>query len=200
MANARILGTLMAAGYGQRFGGNKLEAMLNGAMIGEHAARALAGCGCDRMIAISAAGTPALDTMLDGLGFERIANPAPEAGLSQSLALAAHHALECDADGMLVCLGDMPFVTSVHLDRLLAAFDGAGHTRCITSQGEGHRSPPAVFPRSHFAALTALSGDRGAQTLLQEAVVVVASSDMLSDIDTRHDLERMMRAPSPRDE
>lgn len=188
MAAARIVGVLLAAGSGARFGGNKLEAMLEGTMIGEHAARALAGCGCDWNVAICNAGAGELGTALDRLGFVRIANDMPEAGLSRSLGLAAQQAMRCDAEGMLVCLGDMPFVTTAHLGRLLDSFDAAGRRSCVASLKGAVRMPPAIFPGSFFPALMTLSGDRGAGGLLHDAICVAGDAALLADIDTRPDL------------
>jgi molybdenum cofactor cytidylyltransferase len=61
------------------------------------------------------------------------------------------------------------------------------------------RAPPACWPRSLFAELRALDGDRGAGRLLQalpEAALVRAPAGCLLDIDTQEDLRRALeRAP-----
>jgi len=196
MADARIVGALLAAGRGSRFGGNKLEARIKGQMIGESAAQAMAGCGLDWNVAICGTVMPKLDAALDRLGFWRVANPAPEQGLSQSLRLAAQYALDRDADGILVCLGDMPYVETSHLQQIVHAFDRNGRGSVIASRAESYLGPPALFPRSAFVRLLALSGDRGAKDLLRDAIPVSASAGALADIDTRDDLVAREEPPS----
>lgn len=196
MASARIVGALLAAGRGTRFGGNKLEARIKDQMIGESAAQAMAGCGLDWNVAICGTDMPKLDAVLDRLGIWRIANPAPEQGLSQSLRLAAQYALDRNADGILVCLGDMPFVETGHLQQIVQTFNSNGRGPVIASRAESHLSPPALFPRSAFALLLTLSGDRGAQDLLRDAIPVSASAGALADIDTRDDLVAREEPPS----
>lgn len=188
MAAARIVGALLAAGVGSRFGGNKLEAMLAGTMIGEHAADALAGCGCDWKIAICSAEAERLGAAFDALGFLRIVNDTPEAGLSHSLGLAAQHAIRCGAEGLLVCLGDMPFVTTAHLDRLVRSFDASGRQSCVASLKGAVRMSPAIFPGSLFRELSTLVGDHGARAFLRDAICVAADPALLADIDARPDL------------
>ena len=188
MASARIIGVLLAAGSGSRFGGKKLESLLGGMMIGEHAARALARTHCESFAAVCRDRNSALAAAFEHLGFAGIVNASPEAGLSHSLALGARHAMHCDADAMLVCLGDMPFVTTAHLDGLISAFAKAEGQVCIASQNGEIRMPPAIFPKSRFPELMALTGDQGARQLLRDAIGVPADPGLLADIDTPGDL------------
>ncbi len=188
MASARIIGVLLAAGAGSRFGGKKLESLLGGMMIGEHAARALAGCQCDWHAAVCGEDDSPLSSMLEALGYTRIVNAQPETGLSHSLALGARKAMLCEADAMLVCLGDMPFVTTAHLERLIAAFGSAEGQACVASQNGEIRMPPAIFPKSRFPELMALTGDQGARQLLRDAIGVPVDPGLLADIDTPGDL------------
>ena len=195
MASARIIGVLLAAGAGSRFGGDKLEALLGGMMIGEHSARALAACQCDWHAAVCGQDGNTLVSMLESHGFARIENASTSAGLSHSLALGARHATHCDADAMLVCLGDMPFVTTDHLDRLIATFASADGQACIASQNGQTRMPPAIFPKSRFPKLMALTGDQGARLLLRDAIGVPTDPGLLADIDTQGDLAGLKATP-----
>lgn len=194
MASARIIGVLLAAGSGSRFGGGKLEALMGGMMIGEHAARALAACHCDWYAAVCGQASSTLDPMLKLHGFARIENVSTNAGLSHSLALGASHATQSDANAMLVCLGDMPLVTAAHLDRLIAAFVSADGQSCIASQNGQTRMPPAIFPRSRFPELMTLTGDQGARLLLRDAIGVPTDPGLLADIDTPGDLAALEAA------
>jgi molybdenum cofactor cytidylyltransferase len=190
MACADLACVLLAAGEGARFGGNKLEAMLDGRMLGLHAAATLAGLGFGRRIAVCRADTPALNAAFKDAGFDVVVNPVAGHGLSASLKLGVEAVMPCEATGLLLALADMPFVTAAHLDALRAAFDGAGRTRAVASAASDVPMPPAIFPRAAWPALLAMEGDRGARALLGDAIRVAGEPSMLADIDTPGDLAR----------
>jgi molybdenum cofactor cytidylyltransferase len=50
--------------------------------------------------------------------------------------------------------------------------------------------PPALFGAQHFAALCALSGDRGAGALLRDAPMLALSAQAALDVDRAEDLAR----------
>jgi molybdenum cofactor cytidylyltransferase len=175
----------LAAGEGRRFGGGKLEAMLDGKMLGLHAARTLAACGFTRPVAVCNADNAGLNAGLAALGFDLVIHPSPADGQAGSLALGILQLAGSDAKGTLVALADMPFVTEDHLQQLSNSFDG---DRPVCSSNGTTRMPPAIFPQSMWPALQRLSGDKGARNLLSEAVAVEASVAVLSDIDRPEDL------------
>jgi molybdenum cofactor cytidylyltransferase len=186
MACGNIAGVLLAAGRGTRFGGNKLEAMLGDRMLGLHAAQTLSGLGCGQLFAVHDPAHAALATSLNAEGFTLIDNFDADKGLSHSLALAANAAVTTNADAMLVCLADMPFVTAAHLAILI----DAGGSQIIASAVGETRMPPALFPRGVWPTLATLSGDDGARALLRDATIIQGTPEMLVDIDTRADLNR----------
>lgn len=191
MACADILGVLLAAGAGQRFGGNKLEAMLEGTMLGLHAARTLQSITAPGWrIAVHDPAHIALALALTGQGYALVANDRIHEGLSHSLRLALDAAVKIDAAAVLICLGDMPRISAGHLDRLVAAHL-ANPGRIIASVAIGVRSPPAILPRAAWPRVRAMTGDRGARTLLTDAICVEVAASALIDIDHVGDLERL---------
>lgn len=180
----QITGLLLAAGKGKRFGGAKLEAALDGEMLGLHAARTLAGV-ADTLLAVCNPVNDVFRAALLDLGYRVIDNHDAVAGLSHSLALGVEAA---EGEAVLICLADMPRVTSVHLRAIIAEFEASG--AAIASAAAGHRSPPALFPRADWPLLARQTGDKGARELIQNARPVAADPAILIDIDTRADLER----------
>ncbi len=177
-----ITPVLLAAGMGARFGGGKLEAMLNGTMLGLHAARSIAALGITRRIAVCHRDNAALNSAIAALEYEIHINPAPETGLASSLRIGIANA--GDTDAVLIALADMPFVTQDHLIALIAAAaTGRASASCMPA---GTPMPPAILPRAMFGAVAMLGGDQGARALLADAVRVEASPAVLADIDT-HD-------------
>ena len=108
-------------------------------------------------------------------------------GLSASLK-SGLHALPDSAAGALICLGDMPYVTSDVLDRLIDAYDPVEGRTIVAATFEGALGNPVLWDRSHFPDLFALSGDRGARGLLMdniEAVTEVAlGREVTVDVDS----------------
>ncbi|AHJ66681.1 NTP transferase domain-containing protein [Granulibacter bethesdensis] len=112
-------------------------------------------------------------------------------GLSASLR-AGIAAIEETADAVLVCLGDMPFVSHRVMDRLMAAFDPI-HAPIVAPVWEGQRGNPVLWGARFYRDLSRLSGDRGAASLLdrwQHRLCRLSMEDgaCLIDIDTPDDL------------
>lgn len=107
-------------------------------------------------------------------------------GLSTSIK-AGIDALSDDIDGVMICLGDMPLVSTDDIKALVAAFTpDDGKSICVPVH-ERQQGNPVLWGRQHFATLAALDGDRGAKALLDQfadAVIEVdASASVLRDVD-----------------
>jgi molybdenum cofactor cytidylyltransferase len=98
-------------------------------------------------------------------------------------------AVPADADGTIVCLGDMPQVRAPLIDKLIGAFDPARGALVVIPTINGQRGNPVVWARRFFPELAALEGDVGARNLIgryAEAVAEVPLPDTaaLIDVDT----------------
>ena len=94
-----------------------------------------------------------------------------------------------DADGAIVCLGDMPQVDAALIDKLIAAFDPERGALVVVPSIDGQRGNPVVWSRRFFHDLMSIDGDIGARHLIgsyAEAVaeVPVADAAALTDVDT----------------
>jgi molybdenum cofactor cytidylyltransferase len=125
---------------------------------------------------------------------ELIRNPRWDEGLSTSLSVGLA-ALEGRVEGALICLGDMPRVTTADLCALLSAFqeDPPAVVAAWVPVHAGRRGNPVLWSARWFAALRELRGDRGAKALLGElgdrVVEVSAGPGVLFDIDTPEELD-----------
>ena len=189
IAADRVTVVLLAAGRGERFGGDKLAASFRGRALGEHAAAMLAGLPFAAHIAVT--GPSAVDFAALGFDCRRAPAGAPMS-VSLQLGIAAAEATDCDA--CLIALADMPLVPEGHILALLAAHDGA-----LTATLSGEiRMVPALIARSAFPLIAALTGDQGARALLREAPGVAAPPAWLVDIDTPADAARNSDQPGGR--
>jgi len=94
-----------------------------------------------------------------------------------------------DAAAPIVCLGDMPQVSSALIDKLIAAFDPERAALIVVPSIDGRRGNPVVWSRRFFHDLMQIQGDIGARHLIgsyAEAVVEVpvAGEGALTDVDT----------------
>lgn len=178
-----VAAVLLAAGRSARFGdADKLVAPLADLPLGFHAARTLSMLPLAWRFVVTGAAA------IEWPGFVAVPNGQTDAGLGCSLALGAAAAERAGADAVLVALADMPFVPVEHFERLLAGYHGPDS---VLATGDGtRRMPPALFGAGWFAPLLALSGDRGARTLLDRAELITTPAENLIDVDRPDDLMR----------
>jgi molybdenum cofactor cytidylyltransferase len=125
---------------------------------------------------------------LRGLKVQFVANPDHAQGLSTSLK-AGIAALPPGAAGAIVCLGDMPRVSTSLLDRLIAAFAPVEGRAVVVPTWRGQRGNPVLWASAFFDAMRELDGDVGARRLIAQHPDSVAEVDAgddgaLVDIDT----------------
>ena len=111
---------------------------------------------------------------------------AADASRGQSRSLAAGVAAFDQAPGLVVGLGDMPFVAAATL-RAIADEMSACPDHIVRPRHEGRPGNPVGFPAHAFAALTRIEGDTGARELIatRENVRFVDVDDpgILTDLD-----------------
>ncbi|MFT3697021.1 MAG: NTP transferase domain-containing protein [Kofleriaceae bacterium] len=183
-----IAAVILAAGNSSRMGANKLLVELDGEPLIRHAARAALGSRAARVVVVTGNMADDVRSALAGLDVTFAHNDQFATGMASSLR-AGVRAVE-DARGAMILLGDMPKITSAHLDALIDAFSAAADDRAIVVPTfERKRGNPVVWGRAHFAAIDALTGDVGARSLLERNLAdvrMVALDDeaILVDVDT----------------
>jgi molybdenum cofactor cytidylyltransferase len=133
-----------------------------------------------------------VEAALSGLPVKFAHNPDYAQGLGSSLRTGIA-ALPPEADGAVVCLGDMPQVDAALIDKLIAAFDPERGALVVMPSIEGRRGNPVLWSRRFFPDLMQIQGDIGARHLIgnyAEAVVEVpvAGEAALTDVDTPESL------------
>lgn len=190
MRTERIAAVLLAAGTSSRFGDeDKLMADLRGKPVIAHTLEAVASLAFAELVAVARpiAQAPAIHRKLERRGYSVLTNDHPEEGLASSILLAVEHVMPIRrCRGILICLGDMPYVPQSHYNRICLA---AEDVRSVVASTDGFSSsPPAFIGRKHFPELLTLRGDQGARALLSRGVQIEAMGNTLRDIDTPDDL------------
>jgi molybdenum cofactor cytidylyltransferase len=194
----RIVGILLAAGEGTRFGGDKLLAMLaDGTPVGVMSARNLAAALPEAIAVVRPEDVP-LAQLLDAAGIAVEPCPSAWQGMGSSLA----HAVRArpDADGWIVALADMPKVRPETIRTVAAALEAGAQIAAPGYRGE--RGHPVGFSAVYGPRLAALSGDAGAREILRaerDRLVLLECEDpgVVADIDTVLDLERFQAERPP---
>jgi molybdenum cofactor cytidylyltransferase len=185
----RIAGLILAAGRSTRMGGpNKLLEEINGKALVRIAAEHVLASRAKPVIVVTGHQKERVERALAGLPVTLVHNPHFAEGLSTSLK-AGIAAVPAEADGAIVCLGDMPQVSAALIDRLIAAFDPERGALVAIPTIAGKRGNPVLWSRRFFADLMAVEGDVGARHLIggyAEAVAEVPVEDAaaLTDVDT----------------
>ena len=121
-------------------------------------------------------------------GFELVICPAANTGMGRSIAcgVAASRA----ADGWLIALGDMPWVSAQSITAVAVALNtGAAVARPVYAGIAGYT---VAFSAVLGPSLLALQGDQGARDLLRQAPVTevrCADPGVLRDVDRPRDLQ-----------
>jgi molybdenum cofactor cytidylyltransferase len=188
-ARRRIAAVVLAAGRSTRMGGpNKLLAEIGGRPLVRIAAEEALASRAKPVIVVVGHQRGEVEKALAGLPVQFVQNPDFAQGLGTSLK-AGIAAVPADAEGAIVCLGDMPQVDAGLIDRLIAAFDPERGALVVMPTFEGKRGNPVLWSRRFFPDLMAIEGDVGARHLIGrygEAVVEVplAGKAALVDVDT----------------
>ncbi len=191
-----IAAIVLAAGRSSRMGGaNKLLEKIAGRPLVRIVAEAALASRARPVIVVTGHQRERVEAALGGLPVAFVHNPHFADGLGTSLK-AGIAALPAEADGVIVCLGDMPQVDAGLIDRLLDAFDPDKGALVVMPTIEGLRGNPVVWSRRFFPDLMAVEGDVGARHLIgryAEAVteVPLSGNAALTDIDTPEALEAL---------
>lgn len=202
---------ILAAGLSRRMGVlNKLVQDIDGApMVRRVAQQALASRG-DRVFVVVGHEADKVREALSGLPLGFVDNPNYREGLAASVRAAAQAARRGEA--LMICLGDMPQVSTAVMDRLIEAYHGRAAGDHASAGGgtggdhgspdkaayqpefEGRRGNPVLWTPRAISLLTALRGDEGARAVLKslgDAVmaVPVRSGGIFMDIDTPQALQ-----------
>jgi molybdenum cofactor cytidylyltransferase len=203
-----VVGILLAAGRGERFGGDKLLTMIRsdaepradaptdgrarGAameFIGVMACRNLL-LALPRVVAVVRPDNAALALALGAAGARIVRCAEAEDGMGASVACGV--LATRDAAGWVVALGDMPWIEPSTIARVAGALaDGAV---VAAPFHRGRRGHPVGFGAPCLAALTALTGDDGAKSVVAAhrdslARIDVDDAGTLADVDRRADLD-----------
>ncbi|MDH4192395.1 MAG: nucleotidyltransferase family protein [Betaproteobacteria bacterium] len=185
----KIVGLLLAAGAGSRFGSDKLNHELpHGVSLAVQAARHLKAA-VPRIVAVVRPGAEATARRLAAEDCEVVVCERAEEGMGASLACAVAAAGE--ADGYVVALADMPFVRPSTIAAVRDAI--ASGAMLAAPYFRARRGHPVGLSGRLRAEMLVLSGDEGARKILVTrgsdlVKLPVGDPGVIRDIDRPEDL------------
>jgi molybdenum cofactor cytidylyltransferase len=189
---------VLAAGRSTRMGGpNKLLAELSGKKLVRIATEQALASKASEVIVVTGHQAELVEHALEGLSVKFVRNPDFAGGLASSVKVGIA-AVPAEADGALICLGDMPLIDAMLIDRLIEAFDPDRGNLVVVPVADGRRGNPVLWSRRFFGELLTLDGDTGARHLIAKhaeavAEVPVDGISAFLDIDTPQALEAARR-------
>lgn len=197
-----VYAVLLAAGQSRRFDdGNKLLADTGGKPMVRHVAEGIVASRADGVIVVTGFEKRKIAKALKGLDLKFVENEHYLYGLASSIRTGIG-ALPEEADGAMICLADMPSLTTSVIDTLVQVFRKLGAERIVyPRRTDGTQGNPVIWPRAYFDKLMSLTGDAGAKEVLEKNIddaegLKVTAEKMLDDIDTPDDLENWNRSAS----
>ncbi len=192
MALSQLGAVFLAAGRSSRMGGvNKLLTPFRGKPLIEHGVATLTSLGLAKIIAVTGRDADEIETRLRHWDVTIERNAHFHDGMASSIA-AGIAKLPEGLEGAFILPADMPFVAKEDFVALAAVFAPREEKNICVPVHQGQRGHPVLFGRRHFEALMALSGDKGAASIIAKhpthvAAVEIASPRILIDFDRPED-------------
>lgn len=188
-----IAAVVLAAGRGERFGGEKVVAELHGIALVRHVVDRLRLAGLSPVIVVAGASSVAVRDALLGTDADVVENPRPDDGMSASLRIGVE-ALPEECGAFLVALGDQPLLDAGVVRALTDTWRDSNAAAVVPVYRDG-RGNPVLFDATMRRRLRALEGDAGARALLEamgdRVVRVAVEADAPRDVDTPDDLRAL---------
>jgi molybdenum cofactor cytidylyltransferase len=194
--NTSIPAIILAAGASRRLGQPKQLVMHDGETLLERAIRLANEADAAPVIAVLGANYETIRASMELSGVIVAINDQWEQGIASSIhvGLQGLAKAEPNAVGVLILSCDQPRLSAGHLRALIEAFAAPPQPTIVASGYAGVNGVPAIFPRSEFAKLKALRGDKGARTLLDRPACPLISVPFEGgevDVDRPDDLANL---------
>jgi molybdenum cofactor cytidylyltransferase len=180
---------ILAAGAASRFGSAKQLISHHGKPLLQHCIDKANGICPGRVSVVLGANHQQIEVQISGA--KVILNNHWQQGLGASIAAGVAN-IDPQSDGLLILLADQIALTTEDLKLLLEAFNSSN---TVSAYYADRRGVPAIFPRSLYADLKALSGDSGAKAVLHRGDINLVEIDLpqaAMDIDTPEDWTRFL--------
>lgn len=190
----KVAAVILAAGASTRFGQPKQLLDWSGVPLLAHVAGIVLSAGLGPVIVVLGCQAEAARAALSERPVQVVMNWRWQEGMSTSAQVGVS-ALPPETEAAVFLQCDQPLITT-HLLRALVARFEEGNASIVHPVHAGQRSTPVLFDHRLFPELAAVTGDEGGRSLITRyaedvATVEITDPDILADIDTPADYERL---------
>jgi molybdenum cofactor cytidylyltransferase len=191
-----ISAILLGAGESKRMGVDKLSLPWGRRTVLEHCFETLLRSEVQELVVVLGIRNKGVKNLLRGRKAKVVVNPYSNRGMSASIRRGVE-ALRPKSDGILIALGDQPFIKTRTINVLIRAFD-QGKGGIIVPSFRGRRGHPAIFHRRYKKELLNLERDVGGRSIIERhpedvRVIRVKSIGVVKDVDTWQDYKNQLR-------
>jgi molybdenum cofactor cytidylyltransferase len=192
----KISAILLGAGESKRMGVDKLSLTWGRKTVLRHCFETLLRSEVREVVVILGIRNKGIKNLFQGREVKVFINPHYKRGMSTSIKKGIQE-IHPSSDGILIALGDQPFLKTRTINVLIHAFRQKKRGIIVPSF-KGRRGHPVIFHRRYKKELLNLKGDVGGRSIIERhpedvQVIPVKSIGVVKDIDTWQDYkERMM--------
>ena len=185
-----ISAILLGAGESKRMGFDKLSLPWGKKTVLERCFQTLLRSKVREVVIVRGLRNRAVRNPFYGKKIKIVTNPHPGRGMSTSIRKGLR-AICPGSDGILIALGDQPFLKTRTINALIRVFDREKE-RIIVPSFQGKTGHPVIFHKAYKKELMNLKGDVGGRSIIERhredvRVVRVRSIGVVKDVDTWQD-------------
>jgi len=190
-----ICAIILAAGQSKRMGSNKLLIQIDKKPLIRVIVDAVINSRVDKVIVVTGYQEKSVMNALNGMNLDFVFNEDYKKGMSSSIKAGLDYVPD-GFDGVLICLGDMPLLTSKHINDLINPFNPNANRSIGVPIYYGKRGNPVLWSNKYLKNFTNLSGDIGAKGLIKKHHPNVYEVEFYDDavqvdLDVKDDLKRL---------
>jgi molybdenum cofactor cytidylyltransferase len=191
-----ISAILLGAGESKRMGVDKLSLPWRRKTVLEHCFETLLQSEVQEIVVVLGTRNKRVKNRFQGKKTKVVVNPYSKRGMSTSIRKGLQ-AIHPGSAGILIALGDQPFLKTRTINALVRAFDRRENGIIIPSF-QGRMGHPVIFHKRYRKELLNLRGDVGGRTVVERhpeevKVVPVKSEGVVKDVDTWQDYVKEVR-------
>jgi len=192
---SQVSAVVLAAGLSSRMGEqNKLDLIVSGKPLVQHAIDAVVQAGIERVVVVLGHQKERLEASVNLQGLTVVFNEYYEQGQSSSV-MCGLGALGTEQAATMICLGDQPMIQSSHIRRLVTAFNECGDKQVVVPYVNAQRGNPVVISEQVRQQVLANTQNPGCRRFIDsnpQQVYQLELSDpaFITDLDTADDVHR----------
>jgi molybdenum cofactor cytidylyltransferase len=159
----------------------------------EHCFKILLRSNVEELVIVLSIRNKGIKNLFQGKKVKIVTNPYSKKGMSHSIRRGLQ-AIDPNSHGILIALGDQPFLKTRTINVLIRTFD-QGRGGIIIPSFQGERGHPIIFDRKYKKELLDLKGDVGGRSIIERhpedlRVVSIKSEGVVKDVDTWQDYKK----------